>query len=116
MARPPFQVTKENRNTVKALAGYGLAHDQIARIIGLRSSKTLRKHFRKELDTGAAEAGAQVAQTLYQMATSGQQPAATMFWAKTRLRWRETTAEDIRPAATPTLTITGEAINEERRS
>ena len=38
--------------------------EEIARFIGLRSPKTLRRHFREELDRAATEANAQVAQSL----------------------------------------------------
>jgi hypothetical protein len=109
MARPGFKVTDESRKTVRALAGYGLKHEQIARIIGLRSPKTLRKYFQSELASGTAEANAQVAQTLFRMATSGTQPAATMFWLKTRARWNEKSTEEQRPVIAPTLIISQEA-------
>jgi hypothetical protein len=108
MPRPAFKVTEQNRNTVKALAGYGLKHEQIAWVIGLRSTKTLRKHFRSELDTGGAEANAQVAQTLFKMATSESYPAATIFWLKTRAAWSEK-PEDPRPVQAPTLIISQES-------
>jgi hypothetical protein len=109
MARPRFEITEENRRAVRGLAGYGLRHDQIARVIGLRSPRTLRKYFSSELASGAAEANAQVAQTLYKMATSGQHAAATMFWLKTRARWSEKTSEDQRPVIAPALIISQEA-------
>ena len=57
--------------------------------VGLRSAKTLRKHFHDELDRGAAEANSQVRRTFYKMATSGECPAATIFWLKCRDGWRE---------------------------
>ncbi len=109
MARPRFKVTEQNRNTVKALAGYGLKHEQIASIVGVRSTKTLRKHFRHELDTGGAEANAQVAQTLFQMAISGEQPAATIFWLKIRAAWSEKANDHPRPVQPPTLIISQES-------
>ena len=90
MARPTFIPTDEQRRLVKSLAAYGMKHDAIARRLGIRSTKTLCKHFREELDSGDTEANAQVAQTLFQMAISGEQPASTMFWLKTRAGWRET--------------------------
>jgi hypothetical protein len=71
------------------LAAYGIKHEEIAQMIGLRSAKTLRKHFREELTRGSIEATAQVSQTLYQMATSGEDPACTIFWMKARGGWRE---------------------------
>ena len=109
MPRPAFTVTEQNRNTVKALAGYGLKHEQIASVIGMRSTKTLRKHFRQELDTGSAEANAQVAQALFQMATSREHPAATIFWLKTRAAWSEKAADASGPIPTPTLIISQES-------
>jgi hypothetical protein len=90
MARPTFEPTDEQRRLVKSLAAYGMKYDAIARRLGIRSTKTLAKHFREELDSGDTEANAQVAQTLFQMAISGEQPASTMFWLKTRAGWRET--------------------------
>src|SRR3954447_20201291 len=105
MARPRFKVTREHRMKVRALAGYGMQHEEIARMVGIRSPKTLRKYFRAELAAGSAEANARVAQTLFQMATSGKQPAATMFWLKTRARWSEKAHEAHCTPAVPTLII-----------
>lgn len=108
MARPRFQVTNDKRQTVRVLAGYGLKQEEIVHMIGIRSPKTLRKYFQNELESGTAEASAQVAQTLYKMATSGKHPAATMFWLKTRARWREKSHEELTPAIAPTLIISQE--------
>ena len=114
MARPRFKVTEEKRKTVRALAGYGLKHEQIVPILGIRSPKTLRKYFQSELESGRAEATAQVAQTLYRMATSGTNPGATIFWLKTQARWSERTPEELRPVTAPTLIISQEADHESR--
>ena len=89
MPRPSLKPTEEQRRLVKSMAAMGTPHDDIAHKIGVRSPKTLRKHFQKELEMGITEANYKVAQTLFQMATSGQQPACTIFWAKTRNRFRE---------------------------
>lgn len=89
MARPAFVPTKAHREMVRSMAAMGIPHEDIARKIGIRSPKTLRKHFRDELDLGATEANYKVAKTLFQMATSGGCPAATIFWAKTRNGFRE---------------------------
>jgi hypothetical protein len=61
----------------------------IARSLGI-DSKTLRKHFRRELDCSADKADAQVAASLYKLAISGRCPPATIFWMKSRRGWRET--------------------------
>jgi hypothetical protein len=89
MARPIFTPTPEQRALVKSMAGLGVPHEDIARKIGVRSPKTLRKHFRDELDLGSTDADYNVRRTLYQMATSGEYPAATIFWMKARAGWRE---------------------------
>ena len=41
------------------------------------------------LDRGALEANAKVAQSLFQMATQGQNVAAAIFWMKVRGGWSE---------------------------
>src|SRR5712692_1101959 len=82
MSRPRFIPTDEQRRTVKLMSAYGIKQEEIAKMVGLRSSKSLRKHFRQELDRGTIEATAQVSQTLYKMATSGKHPAATIFLAQ----------------------------------
>jgi hypothetical protein len=64
-------------------------YKQIALMLGLSSTTMLRKHFRKELAIGPAEAKANVLNRLFRMASSGRDPAATTFWLKTRGRWSE---------------------------
>jgi hypothetical protein len=91
MARPRFEPTAEQRRNVEALAAYGIPEEDLARTIGEHGidAKTLRKHFRRELNVASTKANSAVAQTLYQMATSGKCPAATMFWLKCRAGWKE---------------------------
>jgi len=83
------RVTDEQRQTVRALAGYGLRQQEIATIVGLVSVETLREHFHDELTLGPLEARLNVTSTLFRKATSGRDPAATMFWLKTRAGWSE---------------------------
>jgi hypothetical protein len=92
MPRPRFEPTMEERKLVQAMAGFGIPEPQIAGTIGEHGidAKTLRKHFRRELDTGATKANTAVAQTLYKMASSGHHAAATIFWLKCRAGWKET--------------------------
>jgi hypothetical protein len=86
MARPSFQPTDDARRFVKTMAGYGLRQQDMAAVLGIRSPKTLRKHFRAELDRGGLEANLQVAQTLFQKAISGNTRAA-IFWLRIRAHW-----------------------------
>ncbi len=74
---------------MRSLSAYGIRQDAIARVLHFRTSKTLRQHFREELDLGAIEAVAEVAQTHYQMAKSGKYPASTMHFLDKRQRWLE---------------------------
>ena len=50
--------------------------------------KTLRKHYRDELDLGETKANAQVAGFLFTSAKNGN-VTAQIFWLKTRARWKE---------------------------
>jgi hypothetical protein len=59
-----------------------LRQDQMCKLVGLRSPKTLRKHFRAELDHGLAQACLAVTRTAYEMAISGRYPQMSMFWDK----------------------------------
>jgi hypothetical protein len=81
--RPSFKPTKEKRKLVKSLAALGLRHEDIATAIGVRSPKTVRKYFGKELAHGTAEATAAVARAAWEMASSGKFPVMTRFWLNT---------------------------------
>jgi hypothetical protein len=86
MPRPKLNPTDEERRKVKQLAATGTPHEQIAHIVNIRSPKTLRKHFREELDRGAAEANANVAGALYNKAMKGD-INAQKFWLQSRAGW-----------------------------
>jgi hypothetical protein len=83
-----IEPTDEQRRTVKAMSGFGVPQPDIAIHIGV-DPKTLRKHFREELDRGSIEATTKVAQSLFNMATQGNNVAAAIFWMKARAGWRE---------------------------
>jgi IS30 family transposase len=83
MARPQFRATEKQREEVKSMAACGMRQDEIATLLNI-APNTLRKHFRSELDRGALEANAAVMKSLYQLATSGKNASAAIFWAKTR--------------------------------
>ena len=83
-----FVPTEEQRRTVRAMSGFGIPQEDIATFLEI-DSKTLRKHFRQELDRGSIEATTKVAQSLFRMATDGGSVAAAIFWMKARAGWRE---------------------------
>ena len=73
------------------MAAYGIPEPDISRTVGI-DPKTLRKHYRDELDLGTTKANAQVAGFLFNSAKNGN-VTAQIFWLKTRARWRETPVE-----------------------
>jgi hypothetical protein len=98
MARKTFPVTDAMRERVRRLAGVGVPQDDIAAILDC-DAKTLRKHFRIELNRGVAEANAAAASYLFAKVKEGN-VTAQIFWMKTRAGWREGRApEDPVPGA-----------------
>jgi hypothetical protein len=78
------------------MAGYGVPEAEIAGVVGV-SPKTLRKHYRGELDHGHVKANAKVAENLYRKATGEGREAviAAIFWLKTRAGWKETSVQEL---------------------
>ena len=78
------------------MAGYGVPESDIARVIDV-DPKTLRKHYRDELDTGHIKANSRVAESLYRKATGEgpQSVTAAIFWLKTRASWKESSVHEV---------------------
>jgi hypothetical protein len=87
MSRKPHSPTHESRQLVQLHATIGTPQDVIADILGI-DPKTLRKHYRVELDQSMAKANAQIGGALFNKAKGGD-TAAMIFWMKTRAGWRE---------------------------
>lgn len=85
---PPYVPTDRDRATVKALTGYGIIQEEIATLLQINRS-TLIRHYQREMQIGHIEANAAVAQSLFQMATRGQNVAAAIFWLKVRAGWKD---------------------------
>ena len=77
------------------MAAYGVPEADIARVLTI-DPKTLRKHYRDELDTGQIKANSKVAESLCRKALGdgSQSVTAAIFWLKTRAGWKEPTARD----------------------
>ena len=92
MARPPHQPDMTSRRTVETMAAFGVPEGNIAKVLKI-SPKTLRLHYRDELDTGATKATAKVAESLYKRAVGDgpQAVTAAIFWLKTRGHWKQET-------------------------
>ena len=102
MSKPLHQPTEKTRAEIVALRSYGVPIKEVAAYIGI-DDKTLYKYYKDELDNSAIKANANVGKFLYQ-AASGQALTtgasysdcvrAAMFWAKTRMGWKETNAQE----------------------
>lgn len=90
MVQPSHKPTDASRKQVEALASYGIPQPEIAGVLGI-TDRTLRKYYRKELDTAETKANAMVAQNLFRQATRDDPKAipAAIFWMKTRAKWSE---------------------------
>lgn len=80
--------TSETRAQVEALAAFGLSQERIARFLGI-TDDTLRVHYATELEDGRDQADFRVYKTAARLAESGDCPAMTIFWLKTRRGWSE---------------------------
>ena len=102
MSKPLHQPTEKTRAEIIALRSYGVPIKEVAAYIGI-DDKTLYKYYREELENSAIKANANVGKFLYQ-AASGQALTtgasysdcvrAAMFWAKTRMGWKETNVQE----------------------
>jgi hypothetical protein len=91
MGRRAHRPDTTSRRQVEAMAGYGIREADVACVLEI-DPKTLRRHYRKELDKGHIKANTKVAENLYRKATGEGREAVTaaIFWLKTRAGWRET--------------------------
>jgi hypothetical protein len=105
MPKPQHVPTDHQRKTVEAMAGYGIKHEDIARLIGI-TAKTLRLRYRDELDLGEVKANSRVGESLFTQAVGApavydangnmvraEQPRVTsagIWWSKARMGWKET--------------------------
>jgi hypothetical protein len=103
MSRRGHQPDPAVRRQVETMAAYGIPETDVARVVGI-DPKTLRKHYRDELDLGETKANAQVAGFLFNSARSGN-VTAQIFWLKTRARWKETPSEHWHSGAVGTFDI-----------
>ena len=111
MGRPAHKPDPVTRRQVEAMAAYGIPEADIATVIAI-DPKTLRRHYRRELDTGHIKANTKVAENLYRRATGESREAVTaaIFWLKTRARWKETTVHEVTETIGP-----GDATADARR-
>jgi hypothetical protein len=82
------KVTKEDRARVQLMSAAGMTQESIAERMEM-TGKTLREHFRKELDFGLLEINTLAVGQLVKQIQAGNL-GAICFWLKCRAGWRET--------------------------
>ena len=85
--RKPHEPTKATRELVQLHAMVGTDQEAIADILEV-DPKTLRKHYRKELDQSKAKANATIGGALFNKAKAGD-TTAMIFWMKTQAGFKE---------------------------
>jgi hypothetical protein len=89
------------------MSACGIPPEDIAKYLGV-SEKTLQRYYGKDTFRARLEANAKVGRTLFEMATGGEEVAATIFWSKTRCGFREKQDIDTRPAVIPDFVVSVE--------
>jgi hypothetical protein len=116
MPNKSHEPTDQTRSEVSALASFGIPQADIASYLGI-SKPTLAKHYAEELKFSSIKANAAVGKYLYRLASGmalkdSSNPAShsecarsAMFWAKTRMGWRETNRTEVTGADGEELVI-----------
>jgi hypothetical protein len=79
----------ELQQQVRELAAIGALEQDIAAQVQLPLKK-LKRVFKRELADGAAEGKTRILRTLHEIAASGENTQALLFWVKARCGWRDT--------------------------
>jgi hypothetical protein len=105
--RPAFQPTDEQRKNVEVMVGLGITEEKICLLVRDRRDKpisrnSLRKHFKKELETGATKLNAQLGNFMVSTIFGAKPPNGATpirdervrgrlgeLFLKARLGWRE---------------------------
>ncbi len=88
--RPPYVPTQKDRDVVLVMAGHNIAQEKICAALGI-NEKTLRKHFKKELSSAAAQVEAQLVANMFALAKGKDGTAfrATAFLLHCRFHWTQ---------------------------
>ncbi|OXE37506.1 MAG: hypothetical protein CGW95_00920 [Phenylobacterium zucineum] len=103
MAMPAHKPTRQMREQVERMAGFGFTIEQIAIALDI-GERTLYKYYSTELERGHISVNMKVVGKLFAATQRNDKSAVTaqIFWAKTRMGWKETdrhehTGEDGEP-------------------
>ena len=104
--------TEGTRQTVRLHALVGTRQEVIADVLDI-DPKTLRKHYRKELDQALAQANATIGGKLFRKAADGD-TSAMIFWLKTRAGFREKSRDEDDDTDTPQPTTVNIKVTDAR--
>lgn len=112
--------TEDDLKKVEKLAGLGISQRKIAHVFGMpydTFADRMKKspELRMAYDIGVANATVKVAESAFEQAVSGNNPAMTMFWLKCRDNWKETQKHEISTKVTIEDLVNGAAQLEESR-
>ena len=88
----PLHPNARDRKQVQTLAGLGASTKYITAHLRLTESQ-LKEYYQQDFDYGVEHANLEVAETFFQLATSGEYPQITAQWMKMRAGWSETTPQ-----------------------
>lgn len=103
MAAKAHKYDKKIAEQIELLTAVGIPQDGIAYVVGI-TSRTIRKYYRKELDSGKFKVDAAVAGKLVKKALGGC-TVSQIFYLKTRCQWAEKTVmeHDVAPSLRVTV-------------
>ena len=105
MVRTVFKPTEGKKCLVQGLARRWIRPEDIASWLDLCSPKTMRKHFREELDRGRIAADFEILKNAYKMATAGTCLSATIYYVNRRAARRAHLAPGTNPVPAPDFVV-----------
>lgn len=90
--KPSHEPTEKARQAVETMSAVGIPQEDIALVLDI-DPKTLRKHYRAELDKSSIKSNAAIGGALYKKAMAGD-TTAMIWWTKTRMQWSEKTIQE----------------------
>ena len=84
----PLHPNKRDSKQVETLAGLGASIEYIATHLNLSTDQVL-EFYKKDLDYSTEHANLEVAETFFELATSGEHPNITMAWMRMRAGWKD---------------------------
>jgi hypothetical protein len=84
----PLHPNKRDLKQVETLAGLGASENYICEHLRITPAQ-LKTHYSSALEYGKEHANLEVAETFFQLATSGEHPNITMAWMKMRAGWSD---------------------------